>query len=175
MSAQKQSESDQQLVMLGKISGLHGVQGWVKLFSDTDPREGITNYSPWHIRQGGRWRTVEVTAGRRQGKSVVAKIAGVNDRDTAAKLVGADIAVLREQLPQPADDEYYWADLEGLAVVTVDGMDLGRVDHLFQTGSNDVIVVKGDRQRLVPFISGQVIQKVDLEAGVITVDWDPEF
>ena len=175
MSADKQSETDRKLVTLGKISGLYGVQGWVKVYSDTDPMEGIVDYTPWKIRQGSEWQTVEVSAGRKHGKTVVAKIAGIDDRETAAGLIGAEIAVERGQLPPPEDDEYYWTDLEGLSVITIEGRDLGRVDHLFETGSNDVMVVNGDRQRLVPFILEQVIRNIDLEAGRITVDWDPEF
>jgi len=167
---------EQRFVTLGRISGVHGVQGWVRVHSDTSPRENIVNYSPWHLVRGDRQESRKLRSGRRQGKTVVAKLDGCNDRDAAEELVGAVISVPRSALPvTTVAGEYYWADLVGLNVQTVDGVDLGRIDHLFETGSNDVIVVQGDRERLVPYIWGQVVHEVDLGAGVMRVDWDPEF
>ncbi len=162
------------LVTLGRVSGLHGVQGWLKIFSDTRPRENILNYSPWYLQRGQGWEKWTLEKGRRQGKLVVAKLQGCNDRESARELMDAVVAVHRSQLPA-AQDAYYWSDLEGLKVVTVQGAELGRVSHLFETGANDVLVVRGDRERLLPWIWEQVIQDVDLAQGRITVDWDPEF
>jgi 16S rRNA processing protein RimM len=105
----------------------------------------------------------------------VAKLATVNDRDEARVLVGADIAVDRCQLPALAKDEYYWNDLVGFDVVTQNGASLGRVTGLMETGANDVLVVSGDRERLVPFIRNRVVLEVDAEARRIEVDWDPDF
>lgn len=162
-------------IVLGRISGIHGVRGWVKVFSDTEPREQITRYNPILLGRGGQWRETRIEAGRAQGKGVVMKIAGCDDRDAAAALMGDEIAVWRDQLPPLPDGEYYWADLVGLEVVTLDGARLGTVEDLFKTGANDVIVVKGDRERLIPYVTGQVVRDVDLEAGVLRVDWDAEF
>jgi 16S rRNA processing protein RimM len=107
---------------------------------------------------------------------VLAKLEGCNDRNAAEELVGALITVPRAALPDTSlPGEYYWADLVGLAVKTTDDVDLGRIDHLFETGSNDVMVVQGDRERLVPYIWKQVVLEVDLKAGEMLVDWDPEF
>jgi 16S rRNA processing protein RimM len=167
---------EQRFVTLGRISGVHGVQGWVRVHSDTSPRENIVNYSPWHLIREGRRESWKVNAGRRQGKAVVAKLEGCNDRDAAEELVGALISIPRSALPDTTvPGEYYWADLVGLRVETVDGVELGRIEQLFETGSNDVIVVQGDKERLVPYIWEQVVREVDLEAGVMRVDWDPEF
>jgi len=161
-------------VVLGRVSGLFGVKGWVKVFSDTAPRENILGYSCWYLKRGGEWQPYDLLDGRRQGKAVVARLEGCNDRDQAAELIGTDIAIPRDRLPPTQAGEYYWTDLQGLRVETLDGIDLGKVDHLFETGANDVLVAKGDRQRLIPFIDG-VIDRVDLETGLIRVDWDPEF
>lgn len=169
-----EGDGSNRLVTLGRISGLHGVQGWLKIFSDTRPRENILNYSPWYLQRGQDWEKWTLEKGRRQGKLVVAKLQGCNDRESARKLMDSVIAVHRSQLPA-AQDQYYWADLEGLRVVTVQGVELGSVSHLFETGANDVLVVRGDRERLLPWIWKQVIQDVDLAQGCITVDWDPEF
>jgi len=170
MAAQQQDR-----ITLGKIVGLHGVSGWVKVFSHTDPKENIFTYQPWLVKFKGQWREMVVSAHRTQGKGLVAKIESVNEREAARELIGSEVAILRTQMPKASKGEYYWADLVGLEVVTTEGVVLGRVDHLIATGANDVLVVKGDRQRLVPFVTGMYVIEVDLDAGVIQVDWDPEF
>lgn len=172
-SGQDQARSD--LVVMGRISGLYGVRGWVKVHSETEPRENIVQYSPWYLRLQDGWREVPLAAGRRHGKGVVAQLAGYDNRDAAAALVGTEVAVRRDQLPPPAAGEYYWADLIGLRVATVDGTDLGIVDHLMETGANDVLVVRGERERLIPFLPDDVVVEVDLEGGCMRVDWDPDF
>lgn len=166
--------SPEQWVRLGRISGVYGVHGWVKVFSDTSPPSNILQYRQWYLQRDGRWEQHGLADGRSHGKGIVARLAGCDDRDRAALLIGADIAVRRDQLPSVEEGEYYWADLEGLKVQTLDGVDLGRIDYLFQTGANDVMVVKGERQRLLPFID-TVVRDVDLRAGVMVVDWDPGF
>jgi len=167
------AESD--WVLMGKVVGLYGLHGWVKVFSHAEPRSGIIDYDPLYLNIHGEWRTVEVQEGRVQGKGIVFKFSGYDDRDTAAALLGCDIAVRRKQLPPLAPDEYYWRDLEGLRVVTVDGVELGTVKRLFETGANDVVVVAGERERLIPFLQGEVITRIDLAQGVMQVDWDPAF
>ena len=171
------NEGDEQcFVTLGRISGVHGVQGWVRVHSDTSPRGNIVAYSPWYLVRQGRREAWKLKSGRGHGKTVLAKLAGCNDRNTAEELVGALISVPRRALPDTsAPGEYYWTDLVGLTVKTLDGAVLGRIDHLFETGSNDVMVVQGERERLVPYIWQQVVREVDLEAGEMRVDWDPEF
>ena len=162
-------------VVLGQITGLFGVKGWVKVFSYTDPRDNIAAYPHWHLELDGRVLAANVESCRRQGKGVIAKLADVDDRDEAAAWLGAQISVRRTELPTPAPGEYYWADLEQLEVRTVTGVCLGRVHHLIATGANDVLVVRGEREHLIPFVEGQSVREVDLDRGVITVDWDPEF
>ena len=167
------------MLELGRISGFHGVRGWVKVFSYTEPRENIVRYPIWQVRVGNEWRELKVEEGQANGKGVIAKLAGVNDRDAAATLIDATIAIPRDQLPALPDGEYYWADMEGLRVVNLEGVELGAVAHVFDTGANEVLVVRGDRERLIPFTIGQeegyAVKRVDLEAGLIEVDWDPEF
>lgn len=166
---------DDRQVLLGRIVGVFGVEGWVKLHSFTEPRENIFRYKPWTLRGPAGDSTVEKPQGRAQGKGVVARLSGIDDRDAAAALVGSEIWVPRELLPRPRKGEYYWADLEGMAVRTVEGVDLGRVSHLFATGANDVMVVQGDRERLIPFVVGLQVVAVDVDVRCIEVDWDPAF
>ena len=167
--------SASEMVALGHISGVFGVRGWVKVFSHTSPASNILSYSPWYLGSEGHWKAFELVEGQAHGKGVVALLAGVRDRDQAALLIGRQIAVYREQFPELDAGDYYWADLEGLRVQTTAGVELGRVKHLFETGANDVLVVEGERERLIPYVWGEVIRSVDLEAHLLVVDWDPEF
>jgi 16S rRNA processing protein RimM len=148
------------------------VRGWVKVFSYTQPREAILNYDSWYLLDQGNWRAAKVLEGKRQGKSVIAHLDGIDDRDLAATLIGSDIAIPREALPEAEEGSYYWADLEGMQVVHRDGTDLGRVAYLMETGANDVLVTEGERERLIPFIAEKVILDVDFDKGVISVDWE---
>jgi 16S rRNA processing protein RimM len=164
-------------VLLGKIVGVFGVRGWLKLQSHTEPRDALFDYLPWTLRTRGVDREITEIEGRPQGRGLVAHLAGIDTREAAETLVGSEIFVERSALPKPKKrGEYYWIDLEGLAVRTVEGQDLGQVSHLFNTGANDVLVVKQEaRERLIPFIHDDVIKSVDLDARLIVVDWDPDF
>ena len=157
---------------MGQISGLFGVKGWVKVYSYTQPREAILDYPHWFLHQDGQWRSVEVAEGKKHGKGVIARLAGVDDRDAAAKFIDCGIAVERDALPAAEEGRYYWSDLEGLKIVHRDGTQLGQVAYLLETGSNDVLVTTGKPERLIPFILGKVVLDVDIANGVITVDWE---
>lgn len=166
----------EKLVLLGKVVGVHGVRGEVKLESYTEPRTQIFRYQPWRVRSASGETQVAGGNGREQGKGIVATLPGIDDRDAAAALIGSEIWVERSALPRAKPGEYYWVDLEGLAVQTVEGVPLGTVSHLVATGANDVLVVKDEkRERLIPFVIGSFVTEVDLDAARIVVDWDPEF
>ncbi len=162
-------------VVLGRVSGLFGVSGWIKLYSYTEPREAILQHDRWQIGRGEDWVGFSVTDGRRQGKSVIAQLDGVANREQARDLIDCPLAVDRQQLPATGAKEFYWADLTGLQVLDLDGSELGVVDHLLETGANDVLVVRGQSECLVPFVLDEVVKEVDLEHGLIRVDWDPEY
>ena len=161
-------------VILGRISGLYGVRGWVKVYSHTEPKENILNYPTWLV--GPEHQSVQLETGKPHGKGIVAKLVGFDDRDQVAKLLGLDIAVPRRELPELEEGEYYWNDLIGLKVVNQDKQVLGCVDHLFETGANAVMMVKdGKEERLIPFLTGDVILNIDIEGGLIEVDWPADF
>ena len=151
------------------------MKGWVKVFSFTDSKENILNYSPWLLSKDGETKSVKLIDGNLQGKAVVAQLEGINDRDLAASLMGWDILIMPDQLPKAAKDEYYWSDLVGLRVETNQGVQLGVVESLLETGAIDVVVVKGERERAIPFLQGQTIINIDLDLGIMVVDWDPDF
>ena len=162
-------------VILGRVSGVFGVKGWLKVQSYTQPRDNIVGFGAWTLRMNGVDHAFEVEDGQSHAGSVVAKLHGIDDRDGAREWIGADIVVAREQLPALAEGELYWTDLEGLEVRTTSGIVLGKVDHLLATGGNDVLVLDSVPQRLIPFVAGAVVKKVDLEMGLIVVDWSPDY
>lgn len=162
------------LVTVGRVRGAHGVKGWLKIQSYTEPLDRLADYHGWVLRRGDHEQAVAVEQFRAQAGALLAKLRGVEDRDAAAAWTGAEIAIARSQLAPCEPGDYYWTDLEGLEVRTIDGELLGTVDHLLATGSNDVLVLSGARARLVPFVMGAVIRSVDLDAGVIVADWPLE-
>lgn len=167
--------SNQNLINVGKISGVFGLKGWLKVFSYTEPRDNILSYKHWLLKKGGQTKSIKVIGGQIQGKAVVAQVDGVADRDQAQDLMGWEVYISHGQLPPTAQGEYYWADLIGLDVENLEGIRLGKVGSLLQTGANDILVVKGDRERALPFLQGQTVKSIDLVAGKMTVDWDPDF
>lgn len=164
-------------ILLGRVAGAFGIRGEAKLESWTEPRSAIFRYQPWTLRDArGNEREITGVRGKESGKHVVATFPDVDDRDAIEAMRGTEIYVPRSALPPPTEGEYYWVDLEGLKVVTVDGVSLGTVSHLFATGANDVLVARDDeRERMIPFVQPQYVTSVDFEAGVVTVDWDPDF
>lgn len=168
-------EDQESLVELGNINGVFGIQGWVKVFSYTSPRIQVTDYRRWLVKHKGSDTEYKVLRGRVQGKAIVAQLEGVDDRNQAEALVGAEIFVRSDQLEKLEKGEYYWSQLIGLQVVNQQGVDLGTVDWLFETGNNDVMVVDGDRERFIPYIRDNFVKDIDLESGKILVDWDAEF
>ena len=161
------------VVPLGLVTGAHGVKGWVRVHSDTEPREAILDYQPWLLGAG---RTeAKVLCGGIRGKRLVAQIEGVNDRDAAEALAGTVIATFRDLLPELGSSEFYWADLIGLKVMGLDGFEFGRIRDMLATGANDVMIVAGDREWLIPFVMKRYVRNVDLGAGVVLVDWDPGY
>lgn len=173
------------LIILGKITGVFGVQGWVKVYSGTEPRSNILDYSPWYLHRDGQWQSLELEAGKVHGKGIIAHLAQCPDRDVAMGLVGAEIAIRREQLPPKAPGEYYWDDLIGLKVINQNAAVLGVVENMLETGANDVLVVRPAEAEvesgqtvsecLIPYIQGEVITEIDLEQGLMRVNWDVDY
>jgi len=166
-------EDDVRVVLLGHIAGAHGVRGWVKIHSLTEPREAIFEYQPWLL--GEPDTPVRIREGRKHGNRLIAQLEGIDTREQAEALLGKEIGVYREQLPELQGAQDYWADLVGLAVRLESGRELGRIENMLATGANDVMVVQGDRERLIPFVLGRYVKSVDIVAGVVLVDWDPDF
>ncbi len=161
-------------VVVGSFGSSYGVNGWIKINSATSPTKAIFDYLPWCIEATNGWQPLQVTETQQQHQQLLVLLQGYDSPEAVTQLAGKRIAVLREQLPKTHDNEIYWTDLEGLTVKTVQGIVLGKVDHLFETGANDVLVIEGEKRHLVPYTKS-VVTHIDLEVGEITVNWDPDF
>lgn len=169
-------------LVIGKIGAPYGVKGWVKITSYTDKLEGVFSYTPWLLGQVKESNKYVVDQWRLHNKGVIAKLVGVETRDDAESIKNLEISIKAEQLPQLESDDFYWRELVGMQVVTDKGYNLGVVKELFETGANDVLLVKanlndafGQKERMIPYLVEQVIKNVDREAKTITVEWDPAF
>lgn len=169
------SDQTKKLITVGRIGSPHGVKGWVKVNSFTEPLENILNYQPWQLSKDGRYQSIKIINSRQQNKILIVQLENCNDRDLASTYTGAEVVVERSKFAELPADEYYWTDLEGLTVSTQTGQLLGTVESVFATGANDVLVVVGDKKHLIPFLLQQVILNIDLAAKTIVVDWDPDF
>ena len=161
-------------LLVGKINGFFGLQGWVKVFSYTNPRTNILNYSPWSIKVDGNFQSIDITSGREQSKTIVAHIKGVDNREDSQKFIGQDIYINKEQLPELTQGEYYWHELIGFDVINKDEERLGTVDYFVETGANDVLVVKGKKEYWIPYIEPFLVS-IDSKNNKILVDWDKDF
>ncbi len=161
----------QRRVLLGKILAHFGVEGWLKIESYTEPRKQIFDYHPLYLDS----EAIEDFEGKVHGKGLLIRIAGQRCREAAEELLGRPIWVNREQLPASAPGEYYWSDLEGCRVVNTSGHDFGTVKRIMATGGNDVLVVMGRRETLIPFVHGSYVLRVDLDERRILVDWEPDY
>ena len=187
MDLNQQEDKTSGKIVLGRITGVYGLKGWVKVFSYTDPMESIVDYSLWFIRPEKRpsspWIKVKLKAGKRHAKTVIAKLEHCNDCDQAQAYIGSEIAIEQSQFEElKEENEYYWRDLIGLRVINQQNIELGVVTKLMETGANDVLVVTskeeadtGSKECLIPWTMQQAIIAVDFEQGVIEVDWDLDF
>ena len=160
-------------VVLGRIGAPFGVQGWVKVQSYTEPREGIVGYGLWELVQSGGTSRRKVVEWKRAGSAIAVRLEGVGSRDEAQALTGAEVHVDRAELPPNAPGEFYWHDLIGLDAFSPTGDALGRVAEILELPAHPVLVLRGDRERLVPLVPDRLVA-VDLEAGRMTLDWHPD-
>ena len=166
-------ENDKKL-LVGKINGFFGLQGWVKVFSYTSPRSNILNYSPWSIKFEDIFQEIDVIKGREQSKTIVAHIKGIDNREDSQKFIGKDVYIDKDQLPELKEGKYYWHELIGFKVINNNQENLGVVDYFVETGANDVLVVRGKKEHWIPYIEPFLIS-IDAQNKEILVDWDKDF
>jgi len=158
-------------VELGRVIGAFGIKGWIRLQSYTDPPENILRYRRWMLA-GQEWKVVD---GHEQGGTVVAALEGLSDRNAAAALRGNVVEVTRSALPKVKRGEFYWTDVLGSEVVSTRGARLGTLQGLTSNGAQDVMVVMGERERLIPAVAGAIVKTVDRDTKQIVVEWEPEY
>lgn len=158
-------------IPIGKVGAPYGVKGWIKVHSFTAIKLNIFEYLPWYVEEKNGWHITEVTDGREHGKTLVVKFEGYDSPETVRVLTGKTLGIQRSQLPELKKDEYYWSDLQGLTVINQDGTVLGTITHMLETGANDVMVVKKDKEYAIPYLP-DVVLSVDLEKREMRVNWD---
>jgi 16S rRNA processing protein RimM len=162
------------MVVMGRVSAPFGLKGWVRVQSFGAQKDGLLQYPEWWLSTANGWDVVKIDDTALHGDKLMVRFAGVHDRVQAASLNGREVAVPREQLPTLQDGEYYWSDLVGLEVENTQGQLLGRVERLFESGANPVLVVAGERERLLPYVE-TVVRRVDLDSRKLLVDWELDY
>lgn len=170
------SSLSSQLVILGRIGAPFGIKGWVHAQSFSQDPESLLDYKIWQLSLKGSWKEFKVLEGKKHGKGLVVLLSSCHTRDDACLITNAEVGINRSLLPELDKNEHYWADLIGLEVITEKGEILGHVDSLFETGANDVLVVKNEtREHLLPYVPEEYILEIDLKKRQMRVRWDPEF
>lgn len=159
-------------VIIGKIVGVHGIKGYVKVHCEA---ESFSAFSPGHtviVRDSkGASRVMEIVDARPQGRKQLLLLKGISDRNLAETLPGSDLLVEKSSLPDLEPDTYYWSDIAGMSVISVDGRHIGTVTSLIETGSNDVYVIQtpDTGEILIPAIASVVLE-IDLSRKIMRVD-----
>lgn len=171
-------------IEIGQLRSAYGLNGWLWVYSNTDPMSNIFDYLPWFVQTKTGWQTIDVKRWKPQGKGLVVALKGVQDRTMAEQLIGATIWIGKSQLPKAGVDEYYWTDLKGLTVIGLDDDEneviLGQIHELFETGANDVMVVHATadsidaEERMIPWHK-DVVQRVELDTQRIYVNWGVDY
>ena len=167
---------DDKKIYLGKITGVHGIKGWLKIQSYSSPPENILNYPSWIINNKGEEDFYSIEQGRKQNNKIVVKLEKIDDRNTAESLINSKIQILRSDLPKLSNENYYWSDLVGLSVLNSEETVIGKIESLIETGANDVMVIitLKDERILIPFVMHEIIKEVNVELNYIKIDWSIE-
>jgi 16S rRNA processing protein RimM len=160
-----------ELIAVGKINGTHGVKGHLKVYSYSGNIESLKAVRIAILRSPDSATTAEyeVKSVKPHGSGFILGLNNLDDIDQALTLVGSELCLKRNQFPEPEDDEYYWCDLIGLRVFTDEGVELGTITDIFETGSNDIYVVRNGKQEyMIPAVAS-VINSVDLPGGKMII------
>ena len=164
-------KEDANPIVVGQISGVYGINGWMKVISYTRPPENLFLYQTWYLSKDSTWQEVRLTNYRKYGKGYIVQLEGIEDRDKAVQYLKDEIGIYRSQLPALSPGEYYWQDLLNREVMNLEGKTLGYVTEILETGADDVLVIEGEERYLIPFVREVYIKEVDLDENMIRVDW----
>ena len=175
----KPKESEQhreaEWIVVGRFGRPQGLQSLVRVVSFTDPVENILAYTPWCVNIHGEWRPIDVISVEKHTRFILVQIEGYQQREDIVKLTNCEIGIKRDQLPTLAGNDYYWHDLIGMQVFNTDDVLLGTITEIMATGSNDVLVIAGEKRHLVPYIQDEFVLRIDMPNKVIVVNWDADF
>lgn len=173
-NSKQENKADNDYILVGKIAGVYGIKGWLKIHSHTRPIENIAEYKIWHLHTDEGLEEKQLRDWRMHGKSLTASLKELTDRDQAKTLQGKDIFIHRSQLPELEEGEYFWQDLIGLRVLNQQQKELGIVKEIIETGSNDVLAIEGKTRILIPWVRDIYVTEINLDSGCIIVDWPEE-
>lgn len=162
-------------IIIGCFGRPHGIKGFVTVNSFTEPKDTILNYDPWYAFINNSWQIVKLISPVINSKTIITQVEGFPERENVALLTNVKIAISKDQLKQLNKDEFYWYQLIGMHVINLQGINLGKVNEIIPTGSNDVLVVQGKKRHLIPYLPGQFVMQVNCKEHMITVDWDQDF
>ena len=162
-------------VIVGRFGRPHGIKGFVSVYSFTEPSDNILSYSDWHVSLNHSWQPIKILSVQIHNKTIVAQIEGYPERESVALLTNVEIAIRKEQLASLAPDEYYWHQLIGMKVINQQAQEFGLIIEIMPTGSNDVLVVQGEKRHLIPYLPGQFIIEINDKSQTMIVDWDMDF
>lgn len=165
----------ERLIVIGRFGAPFGVKGWMKIHAFTEDTDDILQYQPWFADFKTGLTEVKILGHRKHHNGIIAQVEGCDTKEDTVRFRNVNIAVKRSTFPELEDDEYYWTDLVGLTVSNTAGVTLGKIDHIMPTGANDVLVLKGDKEILIPYVKNKVIKQVDLENKTMIVDWEPDY
>jgi len=167
--------SEPRRIEVGRLGAAHGVRGWLRVQSFTDPPQRLFEWKLWRLQsEHGAAREVKLLEARPQGNGWIARLEGIEERDAASRLTGQMILVEREALPPAEGREHYRDDLVGFEAKNLEGALLGVVGHFIDTPGNAVMVIRGAREYLVP-VTAQHLLKVNKESRSLIVDWPEDF
>ncbi len=175
------TDSAAKKLTLARVGKTHGIKGWLRLNSYTEPADNVLQYQEFLVQQDGQWRTLHLDQSRRQADKLLVHFQGYDSPEAARELTGLDLQVEAGQLPALAEGDYYWHQLQGLTVLNLDEENLGSIKTMMATGANDVLVVSptgqslDKRERLIPWLFGTVVREVDLTGGILIVDWPADY
>lgn len=158
-------------VIIGRFGSVHGVKGDIRVFLYTDPPEMALDCLPWQVEIKGEWQPLNIVSTKWHSDQLLVHIENIDDRDVAKQYTNLNIGIERKQLPELDEGDYYWSDLVGLTVINQNNVELGKILYFEVTGSNDVFVVKGEKEYCLPYLD-DVVKDINLETGIMKVDWE---
>lgn len=167
--------SQDKYLIMGRFGAPFGIKGEIKIQSYAEPPENLCEYENWYLQTDDGIEKLKILTARYQAPSIIAKIAGIHDRDEVRRYTNQYIAIEKTELAALDEGEFYWDELTGFSVIDQHGQTLGQVQEIFNTGANDILAVRKENSKkriLIPFILDQFVMKVDTDQSQIIVDWE---